>query len=66
MVVPPFVGRPSSPWPGLSDDKGYVKVRDTYQTEKYDDVYAVGIAAAVERPGRRRPRGVPKTGFPTE
>ena len=43
-------------------------VRDTYQSEKYDDVYAVGIAAAVEAPlaDRRYPVGIPKTGFPTE
>ena len=42
-------------------------MRDTYQTEKYDDVYAVGIAAAVEVPWQTpTPVGIPKTGFPTE
>jgi sulfide:quinone oxidoreductase len=68
MVVPPFVGQDVVRRAGmLSDDKGYVKVRDTYQTEKYDDVYAVGIAAAVEVPWQTpTPVGIPKTGFPTE
>lgn len=52
---------------GFADDKGYVGVRDTYQTEKYDEVYAVGIAAAVAVPWQTpTPVGVPKTGFPTE
>ena len=32
------------------DEKGYVTVGATYQSEKYDDVYAVGIAAAVAVP----------------
>jgi sulfide:quinone oxidoreductase len=33
----------------------------------YDDVYAVGIAAAVEVPWQTpTPVGIPKTGFPTE
>ncbi len=68
MVVPPFVGQDVVRRAGmLSDDKGYVKVRDTYQSEKYDDVYAVGIAAAVDVPWQTpTPVGIPKTGFPTE
>jgi sulfide:quinone oxidoreductase len=68
MVIPPFVGQEVVRRAGmLSDDKGYVKVRDTYQTEKYDDVYAVGIAAAVNVPWQTpTPVGIPKTGFPTE
>ena len=44
-----------------------MKVRDTYQTEAYDDVYAVGIAAAVNAPWTTATAvGVPKTGLPTE
>ena len=44
-----------------------MKVRDTYQAVGYDDVYAVGIAAAVDVPRQTAtPVGVPKTGFPTE
>ncbi|MGH3505895.1 MAG: NAD(P)/FAD-dependent oxidoreductase [Nocardioidaceae bacterium] len=68
MVVPPFLGqdflRDSD---GLADEKGYVTVRDTYQSEKHDDVYAVGVAAAVDVPWQTQiPVGIPKTGFPTE
>jgi sulfide:quinone oxidoreductase len=67
MVVPPFLGQEFLLASGLTDDKGYVRVRDTYQTEKYDDVYAVGIAAAVDVPWQTpTPVGIPKTGFPTE
>ncbi len=52
---------------GLADEKGFVRVRDTYQSEKYDDVYAVGVAAAVDVPWQTpTPVGIPKTGFPTE
>ena len=66
MIVPPFVGqdviRRAS---DIADEKGYVNVRDTYQTEAYDDVYAVGIAAAVNAPWQTAtPVGIPKTGYP--
>jgi sulfide:quinone oxidoreductase len=68
MAIPPFVGQEvvrSNPL--LTDEKGYVKVRGTYQSEKYDDIYAVGIAAAVEVPWQSAvPVGIPKTGYPTE
>jgi sulfide:quinone oxidoreductase len=68
MIVPPFVGQPViKAAREIADEKGYVRVRDTYQTERYDDVYAVGIAAAVDVPWQTpTPVGVPKTGFPTE
>lgn len=68
MIVPPFLGQDVvRKATTIADDKGYVKVRDTYQTETYDDVYAVGIAAAVDVPWQTpTPVGVPKTGFPTE
>ena len=68
MIVPPFVGQEViARTPSIADDKGYVKVRDTYQTETYDDVYAVGIAAAVNVPWQTPVAvGIPKTGFPTE
>jgi sulfide:quinone oxidoreductase len=43
------------------------RARETNQTDKYDDVYAVGIAAAVDVPWQTpTPVGVPKAGFPTE
>jgi sulfide:quinone oxidoreductase len=64
MIVPPFVGQEVIRKAGLlSDEKGYVPVRETYQSEKYDDVYAVGIAAAVDVPWQTAvPVGIPKTG----
>ena len=80
MVVPPFLAQEvvraaariadrgsriaDRGWQGLSHR---IKVRGTYQTEAYDDVYAVGIAAAVSVPRQTStPLGTPKTGFPTE
>jgi len=68
MVVPPFLGQEFLHLTeGLVDDKGYVPVRGTYQSEKFDHVYAVGVAAAVSVPWTTPvPVGVPKTGFPTE
>jgi sulfide:quinone oxidoreductase len=68
MIVPPFLGQEVVRQAGdIADGKGFVKVRDTYQTERYDDVYAVGVAAAVTTPWQTAtPVGVPKTGFPTE
>jgi sulfide:quinone oxidoreductase len=68
MIVPPFLGQTvNATAPGLTDDKCYVKVRDTYQSQAYADIYGIGIAAAVPVPWQTpTPVGVPKTGFPTE
>jgi len=68
MIVPPFVGQDFlRQTPGLVNAGGFVEVRDTYQTNRWDDVYAVGLAAAVTVPWTTpTPVGVPKTGFPTE
>lgn len=68
MVVPAFRGQEVvTTAEGLADARGFMPVRDTYQSEKYDDVYAVGVAAAVEVPWTTAvPVGIPKTGFPTE
>lgn len=68
MFVPPFVGQDFlKDVPGLTDAKGYIPVRDTYQTKDHDDIYAVGIAAQVLAPWHTpTPVGIPKTGFPTE
>ena len=69
MVIPPFLGQEVvAATPGLApDEKGYVPVRGTYQSEKYDDVYVVGIAAKVAVPWQTAiPVGIPKTGYPTE
>ena len=68
MFVPTFLGQEVvRTATEIADAKGYVKVRDTYQSEPYDEVYAVGIAAAVPVPWQTStPLGIPKTGFPTE
>jgi len=68
MVVPPFIGQEViRTTPGLSDDKGYVPVEDTYQSKVYPEIYAVGIAAQVPVPWQTAvPIGIPKTGFPVE
>ncbi len=68
MIIPPFLGQQVvASTPGLTDDKGYVPVHDTYQSTAYPDIYAVGIAAAVPVPWTTAvPVGIPKTGFPTE
>ena len=68
MIIPPFLGQAViAQATEIADDKGYVKVRDTYQSEPYDNVYAVGIAAAVPVPWQTAtPIGIPKTGYPTE
>jgi sulfide:quinone oxidoreductase len=68
MIVPPFVGQEVvARVKEIADDKGFVRVRDTYQTVSFDDVYAVGVAAAVEVPWQTPVAvGIPKTGFPTE
>lgn len=68
MVIPPFEGQQViRDNPELTDENGYLRVRDTYQSEKFDDLYAVGVAAAVEVPWQSAvPVGIPKTGYPTE
>jgi sulfide:quinone oxidoreductase len=67
MLIPPFVGQDVIAKSGLADPKGYVPVRPTYQTNDHDNVYAVGIAAAVPVPWQTpTPVGIPKTGYPTE
>jgi sulfide:quinone oxidoreductase len=68
MVVPAFKGAPVlDTVPGLTDAAGFVPVRDTYQSQKYDDIYAVGATAAVDVPWTTPvPVGIPKTGYPTE
>ncbi len=68
MIIPPFIGQEVvHSVAGLADDKGYVPVRETYQTTLHDDIYAVGIAAAVDSPWQSAHAvGIPKTGFPTE
>ena len=67
MIVPPFVGAEVVTASGLGNAKGFIDVKDTYQTLGYPNVYAVGIAAAVNAPWQTANAvGVPKTGFPAE
>jgi sulfide:quinone oxidoreductase len=68
MIIPPFHGQDViKATTEIADAKGYVKVRDTYQTLTRDEVYAVGIAVAVDVPWQTAtPVSVPKTGFPAE
>jgi sulfide:quinone oxidoreductase len=67
MVVPPFVGADVVKRSGLGNAKGFIEVKDTYQTHTHANVYAVGIATAVNAPWQSANAiGVPKTGFPAE
>jgi sulfide:quinone oxidoreductase len=68
VIIPPFLGQDVvKQCTEIADEKGYVRVRDTYQTPTRDEVYAVGIAAQVPVPWQTpTPVGIPKTGFPTE
>ena len=68
MVIPPFVGQDFlKKTEGLANAGGFVEVRPTYQSMKWDNIYAVGLAAAVTAPWTTpTPVGIPKTGFPTE
>jgi sulfide:quinone oxidoreductase len=68
MTIPPFVGQDFlRKTDGLVNAGAFVDVRPTYQSMKWDDIYAVGLAAAVTAPwSTPTPVGVPKTGFPTE
>jgi sulfide:quinone oxidoreductase len=67
MVVPPFLGAEVVKASGLGNAKGFIDVKDTYQTLAHPNIYAVGIAAAVNAPWQSANAvGVPKTGFPAE
>jgi sulfide:quinone oxidoreductase len=67
MVVPPFRGAEVVNASGLGNAKGFIEVKDTYQTHTHANVYAVGIATAVNAPWQSaNALGVPKTGFPVE
>ena len=68
MIVPPFLGQEVIRSAGqIADEKGYVNVRDTYQADGFDNVCAVGIAAAAGVPWHTATAvGAPKAGFPTE
>ena len=67
MIVPPFLGAEVVNASGLGNARGFIDVKDTYQTLAHPNIYAVGIAAAVNAPWQTANAvGVPKTGFPAE
>src|SRR5438477_6722619 len=51
MVVPPFIGAEVVKASSMGNAKGFIEVKDTYQTREHPNVYAVGIAAAVNARG---------------
>lgn len=68
MIIPPFWGveaiRNS---PGLGNAQGFIPVKATYQHERFENIYAAGVAVAVTVPWQTPLAvGVPKTGYPAE
>lgn len=70
MLMPPFNGiDPVKNVPGLTDPSGFVSVHDTYQSRAYPNIFAAGLAVAVDNPFAGTtdvPFGVPKTGYPSD
>ncbi len=69
MIIPSFEGATAlKNSPTLTDDKGYIACHETYQSEKFENVYAAGLAVQVKSPFTNCvvPFGVPKTGFPSD
>jgi sulfide:quinone oxidoreductase len=68
MLMPPFKGaQVMFNSPELSDAKGFVEVNEGYQSIKYPNIFAAGLAVTVKAPfSCQVPFGVPKTGYPTD
>ncbi len=69
MLMPPFEGADVvKDSPELSDEKGFVPVKETYQHVQYPNVFAAGLAVQVKAPFAitSTPFGVPKTGYPSD
>lgn len=70
MLMPPFNGiDPVKNTPGLTDEAGFVKTNDGYQSTTYPNIFAAGLAVAVPNPFAGKtdvPIGVPKTGYPSD
>ncbi len=68
MIVPSFRGVDAiMNSPGLGNPKGFIPVDEHYRHQKYQNVYAVGVAIAIAPPEQTPvPVGVPKTGYMTE
>lgn len=70
MLMPPFRGIDAvKRTPELTDEQGFVITNDAYQSTRYPDIFAAGMAVKVDNPFTRDgrvPFGVPKTGYPTD
>lgn len=68
LVIPSFVGAPFVRGvEGLANPKGFVTVTPQLASQKFRNVYAVGVAIAIAPPGPTPvPVAVPKTGHMTE
>ena len=68
MLAPAFRGVPPvRACTAITNAGGFVEVNDHYQTLRYPEVYACGVAVAVAPPGPTPvPCGVPKTGYLSE
>jgi sulfide:quinone oxidoreductase len=68
MFLPPFQGAQFlKDIPGLTDEKGFLPVLDTYQHPDYPSIYSAGVITQLDPPEQTEvPLGAPKTGQMTE
>ncbi|MEZ5339656.1 MAG: FAD-dependent oxidoreductase [bacterium] len=68
MLAPSFRGvKPVRELTEITNKGGFVKVGRDYATEQYPEVYAAGVAVAMDPPDVTKvPCGVPKTGYLSE
>ena len=69
MLIPPFEGADVMKNSAeLVDEKGFVECLDTYQSEKFENVFVAGLAVKVKAPfnNTKVNFGVPKTGYPSD
>ena len=69
MLIPSFEGSvPLKNSPTLTDEKGFIPCDDSYQSLRFSNIYAAGLAVQVKSPFTNCvvPFGVPKTGFPSD
>ena len=68
MLLPPFCGAQFlKDVSGLTDEKGFLPVLDTYQHPQYPSIYSAGVVTQLAAPEQTEvPLGTPKTGQMTE
>ncbi len=68
MFLPPFRGAQFlKDVPGLTDEKGFLPVLNTYQHPDYPSIYSAGVVTQLAPPEKTEvPLGAPKTGQMTE